>query len=828
MPIAKRKAACSSEHLRGRFRLPMNKSMCGYCLVFLVAMAIISPRVPADRLPPTLITLDHETLVASAVATNPPWNADPSGHADATAAIQQALNDVAAHGGGVVYLSAGRYRIDGALTIGHCVTLRGDGGKQTTLLATAPPGDKPLIDVTATEGAVEGLGIWYTRQSAVDPQAYPFTIVAFSADLRDIVLYNSYNGVKLKAANCCMIDHLVGTALRRGIVAQQSEEFGWTRDIHFSNSYWRDAAPAFEGAPLSAEALSDLDTFTRAHLVGADIGRLDGLCFDGFSADDAALPIQVEKDPDQEQHNVFGFGGVVRDFQGARSDFHWSPWYYGFHFGDVDNVPEAQALPHPSPVQVPEPLRTDAASLIDVTNAPYSAAGDGIADDTISIQTALDAAGKVGGGTVYLPPGKYRITKPLDVPRGVELRGPLGRGKARAARNACSILGCCGKDASHPDTDPALITLEEHAGVRGIEIAYPEQGFSGADIHPYPYSIRGHGAGVWIADIILVNSYLGIDLAAYRCDNHVVRSLWGTVLGNGIKVGAGSIGGHIEQTCFSFGPALESWMRPRALPKTSSDSFIAYSDQHAAPYTFGNCSDETGWGLLAFRPNVHYHFISEDGKACTHSSFWMCMHDVAVQTTLQMDAGEDIKFIGFWATGYNRSTNWLEVSPQFKGPLEFYSKSLQPTTINHPLTFTSDQVHFYDEVSLTTHRTATASASDPGHEPAKADDRNPWTYWQAPAGNWLQVDLGKTLVVNRFDIESAGFVSDKKLNTKEADLYVSVDGHTFRRVGSLYTNGSATASRPVEPTPARYVRLVVTKPGADNVIRVNSFDVFGY
>jgi len=56
-----------------------------------------------------------------------------------------------------------------------------------------------------------------------------------------------------------------------------------------------------------------------------------------------------------------------------------------------------------------------------VQNNPYGAVGDGITDDTAAIQAAIDAAGY--GGVVYFPPGVYRISYPLDLPRGVTLRG---------------------------------------------------------------------------------------------------------------------------------------------------------------------------------------------------------------------------------------------------------------------------------------------------------------------------------------------------------------------------------------------------------------------
>jgi hypothetical protein len=66
--------------------------------------------------------------------------------------------------------------------------------------------------------------------------------------------------------------------------------------------------------------------------------------------------------------------------------------------------------------------------LLDVTKAPFNCVGDNSADDTVGLQSALDAAGVYTAlgqyGIVYLPSGKkFKISKPLYVPGGVEVCG---------------------------------------------------------------------------------------------------------------------------------------------------------------------------------------------------------------------------------------------------------------------------------------------------------------------------------------------------------------------------------------------------------------------
>ncbi|MEM1164711.1 MAG: glycosyl hydrolase family 28-related protein [Planctomycetota bacterium] len=58
--------------------------------------------------------------------------------------------------------------------------------------------------------------------------------------------------------------------------------------------------------------------------------------------------------------------------------------------------------------------------LINVAAPPYSATGDGVADDTAAIQAALDAAGGIApsftnGVIVFVPNGTYRLTGPVFI-----------------------------------------------------------------------------------------------------------------------------------------------------------------------------------------------------------------------------------------------------------------------------------------------------------------------------------------------------------------------------------------------------------------------------
>ena len=53
----------------------------------------------------------------------------------------------------------------------------------------------------------------------------------------------------------------------------------------------------------------------------------------------------------------------------------------------------------------------------------YGAQGDGLKDDTAAVLTTLQKADKAGGGIVYFPRGRYRLSDGLSIPRFTVLRG---------------------------------------------------------------------------------------------------------------------------------------------------------------------------------------------------------------------------------------------------------------------------------------------------------------------------------------------------------------------------------------------------------------------
>lgn len=186
--------------------------------------------------------------------------------------------------------------------------------------------------------------------------------------------------------------------------------------------------------------------------------------------------------------------------------------------------------------------KPSSAAFVKIAVPPYNAkSGD---DITVILQTAIDTL-KDTGGLVYLPAGSYYVEKAITLHAGVELRGSLDAPHFNGAQTA-QILTDFGRD--NPDGE-ALFTLYEGSGMRGINVYYYNQ--KTADIHPYSFTIRGNGSGIYLCNLMLSSSYNGVDFASYRCDSHYIEYIWGAPAYRGIVVGAGSENGIIRDVHYT-------------------------------------------------------------------------------------------------------------------------------------------------------------------------------------------------------------------------------------------------------------------------------------
>lgn len=172
--------------------------------------------------------------------TDQPYGADKSGQSDVSSILQQALNDAKLAGGGTVYLPAGIYRVNSAITIPSGVELRGSWdvphhtiGGGTVLFTNYGENDPqgaPLITLEASSG-VRGLSVYYDQQDWNTVKPYSWTIQGKGHGVYAIntTLINSYQGIDFGSYDTSghYIDYVAGSPLKEGIYIGGGAEGAW-------------------------------------------------------------------------------------------------------------------------------------------------------------------------------------------------------------------------------------------------------------------------------------------------------------------------------------------------------------------------------------------------------------------------------------------------------------------------------------------------------------------------------------------------------------------------------------------------------------------------
>ena len=238
-----------------------------------------------------------------------------------------------------------------------------------------------------------------------------------------------------------------------------------------------------------------------------------------------------------------------------------------------------------------------------------NAVGDGTNDDTVAIQSALNTAATGGGGIVYLPPGKYKLTDTLDVPGGVELRGSFPSRHSQSLYDGHVKVTVLQPYAGAGTTNgPPAVALEANAGLVGVSITYELQN---SNTVAYPPTIQGRGGNIYVYGIMCPNAYWYVDLNTYTCTNHFIRNVDGYALQYGFVVGNGSCGSIVEchanwsywiGNTVSASQLISAWQPP-------VQNFVEHNLQW---YLLGDC-DELLLKNFAIIDHTFMHCVTQNG-----------------------------------------------------------------------------------------------------------------------------------------------------------------------------------------------------------------------
>jgi hypothetical protein len=328
--------------------------------------------------------------------------------------------------------------------------------------------------------------------------------------------------------------------------------------------------------------------------------------------------------------------------------------------GKPYRFPEMNAKPYPFRT----PPRPKSDLLYNVTD--FGAKGNGTNDDFAAIQAALDAAGKTGG-TVYLPAGKYRLSSGgLTVPSGVELRGSADVQEHTQDTQGTQLFAYAGKDS--PDGTP-LIKLGANSGIRGLMVYYPEQVLKTKKFIPYPWTVQGQGAGVWARDVVLINSYQGIDFGTHDSTGHYVDYVSGCPLSKGLFLGSNSGEGWVQNVQFiphywrlsAYGDPKEKTLQNQSL-KSMDALILGYNANEHVLHTF------------TFGAHMGIHFIKQPGLGVTSGTVNSHGTDGS-EIGMQIDDIGNVEFVNTMLvakTSQNKKMH-LVVSKEATGTAKFFN-----------------------------------------------------------------------------------------------------------------------------------------------------------
>lgn len=197
--------------------------------------------------------------------TAAPYRARGDGAHDDAPAIQAAINNAAARGGGVVWLPPGLYRLGAGLTVPNQVILAGAGwgppytpANGSTLYVTST--DFVPVTVKGRGATLRDLAVFHEQPPPAPtwaPRDYPAAVQINADDVRleNVFLQNPTVGIAMENVGRVTVNRLWGQPLKTGITIDNAQDVIKIDNVHFW-PFWHSDAGVMDYLKRSAVAIA--------------------------------------------------------------------------------------------------------------------------------------------------------------------------------------------------------------------------------------------------------------------------------------------------------------------------------------------------------------------------------------------------------------------------------------------------------------------------------------------------------------------------------------------------------------------------------------------
>lgn len=229
------------------------------------------------------------------IVTQEPYSADGFGEKDCYSAIQTAIDDAYANGGGIVFFPAGIYRVKNNLILKEGVELRGisevphhtESLGSILFIETGKGKDEkatPFIRMKQNSG-IQGMTFHYPGQNYKYLSSFPFMIRGEGENiyLVNISASNPYRMLDLSSYTCDRhyLSYVTGAPLSIGLKIGKGSKGGYVKNIQFNPHYW--GFTKFDNAPKYPAYMEYIWEFQKKNLDAVILGDVqDQVMFQNF------------------------------------------------------------------------------------------------------------------------------------------------------------------------------------------------------------------------------------------------------------------------------------------------------------------------------------------------------------------------------------------------------------------------------------------------------------------------------------------------------------------------------------------------------------------